>query len=260
MVTATRGTTTVVTGSITLTERALTEPALTEPVPERGGRWPRKSAAILTLVGTAILLSLSVPRTIEVFSMLPGDPVLDTIQRGVEVPSSDLEDLASSREAALGWIESGRAWTDLGLAQVRLAERAGLDGGRRLLDESVTSLRRGLALAPANSFAWARLAYAELGRRGPSTTVTEALKMSMLTASYEPRLLFSRLDLCLLVWRRFDEEGRALVAQQIRYAWEMSRPRLARLAQRRNASRIVADALAAVPKDVNDFSDALNSL
>lgn len=192
--------------------------------------------------------------------MLPGDPVLNAIQSGDDVRRSELEDLASSREAALGWIESGRAWTDLGLAQVRLANKAGLDGGRRLLEESVSSLRRGLGLAPANSFAWARLAYVELARGGPSTAVTEALNMSMLTAPYEPRLLYSRLDLSLLVWRQFDEEGRALVAQQVRYAWEMSRPRLARLAQKRNASRIVADALADDPKDVNDFHDALNSL
>ena len=192
--------------------------------------------------------------------MLPGDPVLNAIQSGDDVRNSDLEDLASSREAALGWIESGREWTDLGLAQMRLAERAGPDGGARLLDESATSLRRGLALAPANSFAWARLAYVELGRGGPSPAVIEALKMSMLTASYEPRLLYSRLDLSLLVWRQFDEEGRALVARQIRYAWELSRPRLARLAQKRNSTRIVADALAGVPKDVNDFHDALNSL
>ncbi len=192
--------------------------------------------------------------------MLPGDPVLNAIQSGDDVRDSELEDLASSRAAALGWIESGRAWTDLGLAQMRLANKAGLDGGRRLLEESVSSLRRGLALAPANSFAWARLAYVELARGGPSTAVTEALNMSMLTAPYEPRLLYSRLDLSLLVWRQFDEEGRALVAQQVRYAWEMSRTRLARLAQKRNASRTVADALADDPKDVNDFHDALNSL
>ncbi len=128
------------------------------------------------------------------------------------------------------------------------------------MEESVSSLRHGLALAPANSFAWARLAYVELARGGPSTAVTEALKMSMLTAPYEPRLLYSRLDLSLLVWRQFDDEGRTLVARQIRYAWEMSPPRLARLAQKRNASRIVADALADDPNDVTEFNDALKSL
>ncbi len=235
MVTATRGTATFVTGRIPLTETA----------PRGSGRWARYAAAFLALVGGTVLLTSAVPRTIAAFSMMPGDSVLNAIQRDEQVRASDLELLASSREAALAWIEAGRVWTDLGLAQLRRANKAGLwtAEGRRHLDESVSSLRRGLALAPANPFAWARLGYVELVRGGPSTAAAEALKMSMLTGAYEPLLMFSRLNLCLRVWREFDEEGRALVAQQIRFADNMSRTRLARLVKKWDASPVVADAL-----------------
>ena len=239
MVTARRSAPAIVTGSISLTETA----------PRGGGQWSRHAVAFLALVGGAALLTSAVPRTIAAFSMLPGDPVLEAIQWGEQVRVSDLELLTSSREAGLAWIESGRGWTDLGLAQLRLVRNAGTwtAEGQRLLDQSASSLRHGLALAPANPFAWARLAYVELVRGGPSNAVAEALKMSIATGTQEPHLMFSRLNLCLRVWREFDEEGRALVAQQIRFADNMSRTRLARLTKKWNASQVVADALKDAP-------------
>lgn len=252
MLTARRGSPAIVTASISLTETA----------PRGGGQWGRNAAAFLALAGGAALLTSAVPRTIAGFSMLPGDPVLEAIRLGEQVSVSELELLASSRQAGLAWIESGRGWTDLGLAQLRRVKNAGTwtAEGQRLLDESASSLRHGLALAPANPFAWARLAYVELVRGGPSKTVVEALKMSMSTGTHEPHLLFSRLNLCLKVWRQFDEEGRALVAQQIRFAEKKSRTKLARLAKKWNASRIVANALEDAPKDETDFNKAPKSL
>ena len=235
---------------------------LSETALRGGGQWGRYATALVAVVGGAVLLTLAVPRAIAAFAMLPGDPVLEAIQRGEETRESDVESLASSREAALAWIESGRMWTDLGLAQVRLVKTAGLwnEEGGRLLEQSASSLRRGLALAPANPFAWARLGYVELIRGGPSTAAAEALKMSMLTGAYEPHLMFSRLNLCLTAWRQFDEEGRRLVAEQIRFAWNRSRRTLVKLAARRDASQVVADALAESPKNVRAFSEALESL
>ena len=89
--------------------------------------------------------------------------------------------------------------------------------------------------------------------------VIEALKLSMLTGTHAPHLMYSRLDLLLRVWPHFDEVGRALVAQQIRIAWSRSRTKVAKLARKWSASEIVVDALDS-PDDVKDFSEALKSL
>ena len=251
MVTATRSTTTIVFGRI----------ALPGTAHRSVGQWARYASVFLALAGGAVLLTSAVPRTIAAFSMLQGDLVLDAIQTGQKVRVSDLEDLVSSREAALSWIDSGRVWTDLGLAQQRMVRKVGILSaeGRGLLDESVTSLRRGLALAPANPYAWARLGFVELIRGGPSMAVIEALKISMLTGTHEPHLMYSRLDLLLRVWPHFDEVGRVLVAQQIRIAWSRSRTKVAKLARKWSASEIVVDALDS-PEDVRDFGEALKSL
>lgn len=218
-------------------------------------RWRRLPAAVIALVAGLVLLTLAVPRTIAALVMLPGDPILNAVQGGGEVSQSDLEVLMGSREAALAWIDSGRVWTDLGLARLRLARKAGFSGveGRRLLDDAISALRQGLALAPANPFAWARLGYVQLVRHGRSQAVAEALKMSMLTGSHLPRLMFSRLRLSLTTWRYFDGEEREMVKRQVRLAWKASPKKLVRLADRQNARRIVRRALADVPGAVAEF-------
>lgn len=218
-------------------------------------RWRRLPAALIALVAGLALLTLAVPRTIASVVMLPGDPILNAVQGGGEVSEPELKVLMDSRQAALAWIDSGRLWTDLGLARLRLARKAGFRGveGRGLLDDAFSSLRHGLALAPANPFAWARLGYVRLLRHGRSQAAAEALKMSILTGSHLPRLMFSRLRLSLMMWRYFDGEGRDLVKGQVRLAWKASPQKLVRLARRRKAEKIARRALADVPGAVAEF-------
>ena len=166
------------------------------------------TAGLVFLTGTVLLVG-GVPRTIAALATLPGGPVLHEIQSLRPAGRDDLEILIASQRRGLRFGESGRKWTDLGLAQLLLAREQGVSGGItvEMVSPAIASLKTGLALAPANPFAWTRLAYAQSLITGPSRSVASSLRMALLTARYEPRLLFIRLELCLRSWSFFNRSA-----------------------------------------------------
>ena len=94
---------------------------------------------------------------------------------------------------------------------------------------------------------------------GPTRSVADALEMSMTTGSYEPRLIFSRLEMCFIAWDQFDDEGRDLVAQQVRHAWKESPDSLVKLAKEKRAIQIVLNGLSYIADDLNAFRAKLAS-
>ena len=216
------------------------------------------TAGLVFLAG-AVLLVGGVPRTIAALAMLPGGPVLSEIQNLRPVGRDDLEILIASQRRGLRFGESGRKWTDLGLAQLLLAREQGVPGGIKLemVSPAIVSLKTGVALAPANPFAWTRLAYAHSLTMGPSSTMASALRMAMLTARYEPRLLFIRLELCLRSWSFFRTDDHELVFQQVRLAWRKNRKQLVALAVKTGQVNVVRAALLGSRKDLSAFEKRL---
>ncbi len=214
-------------------------------------------AALAFLVGAA-LLYLGAPRAIEAVWMYSGNRTLLDIQAQRRVSNEKLADLIEALDDTMFLVESGRKWTDLGLAQLLLSARTEDEPkAQELLSHARVSLRKGLALAPANGFAWTRLAYVEILISGPSEEVAGILEMAMLTTPFEPRLLFFRIELCFLAWPYFDEEDRDLVFQQLRYAWRESAKQLVDLATRAERVELVRDALASTPEDLDRFETLL---
>ncbi len=213
----------------------------------------------LALVAGAVLLVAGIPRTIATFTLLPGYPVLREIQNLGDVGRDSLDVLIASLGRGLLFGETGRKWTDLGLAQLLLAREHGVqDGiGKETVSQAVASLTAGLALAPANPFAWTRLAYAQTLMTGPSPSVASALRMAMLTARYEPRLLFIRLELSLQSWSYFRPKDHALVYQQVRFAWSKKPKRLVDLAVGTGRVNVVRAALLRSRKDISAFEKRL---
>jgi hypothetical protein len=126
-----------------------------------------------------------------------------------------------------------------------------------MVSQAIASLKTGLAMAPANPFAWTRLAYAQSLMLGPSPSVASALRMAMLTARYEPRLLFIRLELCFRSWSFFRTDDHELVFQQVRLAWRKSRKRLVDLAVKTGQVNVVRAALLRSRKDLSAFEKRL---
>ncbi len=213
----------------------------------------------LALIAGAVLVVAGIPRTIAAFTMLPGVSVLREIQNRRPVERDNLGVLIVAQERGLFFGESGRKWTDLGLAQLLLAYEEAVQGGigKEMVSEAIASLKTGLALAPANPFAWTRLAYARSLIIGPSPSVVSALRMAMLTARYEPRLLFIRVELCLQSWSYFRPDDRELVYHQVRFAWRKNPKRLVDLAVGTGRVNVVRAALLRSRKDLSAFEKRL---
>ena len=223
---------------------------------------PRVAGALLPLLLAVGLLYLGIPRTIAAFVSLPGDYLLEEIQIGESLSAKNLEILIISRERALAWVEAGRVQTDLGFAQQVLAKASGEDGAydRAGVARAIESLRAGLARAPARPYPWTRLAFVEIVAGGASPALAKLLEMALITARYEPRLLFARLENCLIAWPYFDLDAREMVFEQVRIAWHRSPDRLAELALLWWQMDVVRTALRASPLDLEDFEKRLQQL
>ena len=214
--------------------------------------------AALAFLVAAALLYLGVPRAVEAVWMYSANRTLLDIQAQKDISNEELEDLIEALNDTMFLVESGRKWTDLGLAQLLFSARTEDEPkAQELLFRARVSLRKGLAQAPANGFAWTRLAYVETLISGPSEEVAGILQLAMLTAPFDPRLLLFRLELCFLAWPYFDENNQDLVFQQVRYAWHESPKQLVDLAARAERVELVRDALASTPGDLDRFETLL---
>lgn len=205
----------------------------------------------LVLVSAAagvLLLALAVPRFMAAAISAPYDQSLRDMaeaETAGAVSPAAVKAAAASRVRSLRWLDSPRAWTDLGALQLDQAEMAGFATarGRELADRSLDSHRRGLALDPAQPYAWLRLAHAEFVHNGVTPALNPTLQMSVRTAPYEPRLVLQRLDLAFTAWPMLDKTSRALMNEQIMIAARFYEKKLALLARRHQALDILAEAL-----------------
>ena len=107
------------------------------------------TAGLVFLSGVALLVG-AVPRTTAALVMLPAGPVLHEIQNLRSVGRDDLEILIASQRRGLRFGESGRKWTDLGLAQLLLAREQGVRGRIKvdMVSPAIQSLKTGLHWRP----------------------------------------------------------------------------------------------------------------
>lgn len=184
------------------------------------------------------------------FAELPARPVLEELRKGAYLEDRYLEIAAHSQAASLDWMTEGRGWASLGLLYFIEARNAGLatDDGRVYLEQSIASDRRAVSQSPGLAYAWTRLAHAELLRHGPNPRVAPLLMRAIAQAPYDPALVFDQLELSFLAWRQIAPAGRALVAEQIRFAASLSAKRLAVLSRNRYALLAVREALKETPE------------
>lgn len=210
----------------------------------------RKDFGLILISATAgaLLVALAVPRFMAAAISAPYDQTLRDMGDAAKAGSVSQEAISAailSRKRALRWQDSPRLWTDLGALQLEQAEAAGLatPKGRELATRSLDSHRQGLALDPAQPYAWLRLAKAELVTTGMTPALNPPLQMSVRTAPREPQLVLDRLDLAFTVWPMLDKTTRAMMNEQIVIAARFYDKKLALMARRHQALDIVADAL-----------------
>lgn len=195
---------------------------------------------LLAIVAGTALVALAAPRIMSAVIRLPADRTPGLIAAGQPVDGEALALLAATRRGAIGWTRDGRQWAELGLAQLKQAERDATDR-ESLLERAAAALRRGLALSPVDGSAWMWLAETELLRAGPSDKAARAIRMSIRVAPHDRALQLDRLELALSTWQHFDDGGRADVAEQVR------------LVHRRNPGRLQVLAKAIGRRDIIDI-------
>lgn len=223
---------------------------------------PNIIATTIAMVAGISMLSLAVPATLAAFTLVATAHTWEKVINRSDVPKVGLLKLHASQRAAVDWVPSGKSHADRAVTEIALAKAAPSRSVERAdwYQRAEASVEEGLLLAPADPYAWARLAYLRLKKGGRKSGAREALMMSMLTGPYEKRLAKSRIQYAIRLWNRLSPEDRAFVKKQILWADRMvGRHALIKMAKRGRKSRaIILTALAQDPTRLESFKRALN--
>lgn len=196
----------------------------------------------------AALVWLGVPRLIAALETLDARAVIRDARAGHPPPPDRLAAAAADLDAAQRWVEDGETMSDRGFLLVQQA-RALPPGPERaaVLDRATRATEAGLAAAPAQPSAWARLAWLHV-TRGDVVAAIPALRLSLLTGPVAPALMASRLELGLELLSAMDADTRNLLRRQVRLLWIVSPETVAALSRKPDTGGFVLDAL-------NDLSE-----
>lgn len=221
----------------------------------------RRLVAIPIAISSVVLIALALPRTIGVLVSADGEPVLRKLQEQQPVSVEELSALVDAQQSGTFWLSDGRVYTDLGLGSLLLSENLPRDdpAAGAALQRAIAALEEGVARAPANPYAWSRLAYARALAEGWSPRAVSALRLALITAPYEPRLLWSRLRMAFLAWPQMASEDREVVFQQVRWAWQANPTELARLAVETKQLNLVRAALLRTPDEIVVFEEMVKA-
>ena len=211
-------------------------------------RWLIAALAAAWGVG---LLTLAVPRTIASLAAAPAFPVVIAMHRGEVTTDGQLDAATDILRQALPWSDGGRLRSDLGYVMLLRAARA----EDQDVAPAADMLAESLARAPARPHTWVRLAYARTlaGEQDPVAPLLRSID----AGTYVPTLTVPRLELLLRHWDALPTVARRLTAEQVRYAWVLSRREVVALARRTGQGHIIRFALAGIPQAQAQLDAAL---
>lgn len=152
--------------------------------------------------------------------LIPGNPVLRSIDYQEPVGEKNLKLLIDSRKTSLEWHEKASTWSDLGLTQMLLSEKLKGTAQTAELEKAKTALRNGLAMAPADPFAWISLAQVLLDLEGPSTAAGQVVSLGLTTGPDEHLLGFEKLKAGVLLWDYLSQGDRLKLRRLALHEWE----------------------------------------
>jgi len=209
------------------------------------GLFGRLTTVVLILAIGGLLTWVAIPRFFAGLYTAAHASTLERLSAGQDVSPSSLAMAAQGQKAALVWLASGDLWTSLGairLAQAKASKRGSTEWAD-YLDACILAERSGLALEPAQPYAWTQLTHALLLKNGPSAEIVPYLRMAIETGPFEPKLVLTRVGIALAEWDFLEGEDKALVDEQIKRAAQYYPDRLARVAKRSYGLRKVRGVL-----------------
>ncbi|HYD31382.1 MAG TPA: hypothetical protein VEB64_11080 [Azospirillaceae bacterium] len=208
----------------------------------------RGAAAVAVVVG-GLLLALGIPRLVAAVLALDARPVVWNVYGGATVPGARLTRAAADLAAAGRWVSDGEQDGDRSLLLLRAAEAATTERERsELLSAAEQAVATALAAASGQPSEWVRLAHLR-HRRGDTAGAVAALRLSMLSGSFVPALMTSRVEFGLQLLPVLDREMVELLKRQIRQTWVIAPQFVSELGTRPEAGALVRDALAGLSED-----------
>ncbi len=170
---------------------------------------------IALIIGMAVFI-IGIYLNVTALKQLPSNQIMAKLLNNKEVSIDELNDVISNQNSNA----NPAILSDLGEAEFTLAHRYGIFtvDGAKLLTEAKAHFKASLSLAPANSFAWQRLAYISFILGDSYEDVATYIYTSTMTGPYNKNLIFYRLELSMLVWDYFTDDQRGLIMNQIKIA------------------------------------------
>ena len=194
--------------------------------------------AILLLVAlvSIIVISLAWPRVLASVRYLPVDRALSRYYADNDIPTDRLLVLIGFAGEAIGMHDHYR-YRD-GLSQLHYLR--GLDVNTPALErrgayrEAESEAMESLRTAPAQSSLWLRLALVRWVLHDEPETIVEPWKMSVFTGRSHSSLFAHRVEIGMAHLEYLDQEGRAMLRDQLRLAWKIRPGTLVRVLARRD--------------------------
>lgn len=217
----------------------------------------RLGIALSGLVATGIL-ALAVPRLTAELVGLPGEVAGRQLAAGLTLSPGALDRAVDAGEAAAAWSDAGASWFQVADAQMALARQADmLPGARRShLELAEAALRHSLAQAPANSVAWAQLAFVALALQREPAVISATLALSVRTGPADGGVMPLRSSVAALAWPRLDQRTRALFRSQFARTMDFAPQQFVEAVRRTDGADVVHGQLEDEP-ELRDRFDRL---
>jgi hypothetical protein len=189
--------------------------------------------------------------------MAPSQATLEALRSLTVIPPQAVERLIDDQGRALEVLQSGAGLSNLGLALATKAESSA--GGERaeLLSRSEKTLRASLSLAPANPYAWLRLALVEQAEGKDAQEIVTAWRFSRETGPNENLLWIPRISLAVAYWPSLSNDDRWSVLSDVRHAWHLDSEQVLDLARDNFTANVVRAALVIDLPEFFQFEKAL---
>lgn len=221
--------------------------SITQSKADTMSRGAHRKAPLLPVVMTGIaglaLLVFGMPQLVAGMLVAGDRNILWDLARQRPIAGKDLAAAVAAREAADRWMPTADQEAERGLLLIRQAEEAAEASERdRLFAAAAEAIGRSLSRGPVQPHGWAVLAVLR-ERAGNRQGAADALRLSLLSGAFDPDLMAWRLKIGMRLLPVLSEEGRDLLAGQIRKLWVMSPDEIARLGGGDEGTALIRQAL-----------------
>ena len=158
------------------------------------------------------------------FYQLSVNTTLSRLNKGSKVVESELLKGINATKQSIKISDKALYWSNLNRLLFEQARQNGLRAlsSRKILKDVEGGFKKSLSSSPADSLLWFKLARLHFLQKSISNETIEALVLSMMIGSHELGYLLPRLNLCMQIFKKFENKDQMLLRSQVLIAWEKS--------------------------------------